>query len=120
SWRVLYKDGAEWKPVETGGSYGVEKDRYNRVTFKAVTTSGLRLEVAMQPQWSTGLEQWRGKSGGTFLGGRRWLSARWPRRPSMRRRSPRSRRWFGRRLESAGRPGSGKLRGRREPEALRS
>ena len=47
SWRVLYKDGAEWKPVETGGSYGVEKDRYNRVTFKAVTTSGLRLEVAM-------------------------------------------------------------------------
>jgi uncharacterized protein len=61
SWRVLYKDGAEWKPVEAIGAYGVEKDRYNRVAFKPVTTGGLRLEVTMQPQWSAGVQEWKVK-----------------------------------------------------------
>jgi DUF1680 family protein len=59
SWRVLYKDGAEWKPVEAAGSYGIDKDRYNRVTFKPVTTNGLRLEVTLQPQWSAGIQEWK-------------------------------------------------------------
>ena len=59
SWRVLYKDGEEWKPVETPGPYGVERDRYNRVSFKPVTTSGLRLEVVMQPKWSAGIQEWK-------------------------------------------------------------
>ena len=39
--------------------YGVEKDRYNRVTFTPVTTSGLRLEVTMQPEWSAGIQEWK-------------------------------------------------------------
>jgi uncharacterized protein len=59
SWRVLYKDGAEWKPVEATGAYGIEKDRYNRLAFKPVTTSGLRLEVTLQPQWSAGIQEWK-------------------------------------------------------------
>ena len=59
SWRVLYKDGEEWKPVEAAGPYGVEKDRYNKVAFKPVTTSGLRLEVALQPEWSAGIQEWK-------------------------------------------------------------
>ena len=45
SWRVLYKDGSEWKPAEATSPFGVDKDRYNKVTFKHVQTSGLRLEV---------------------------------------------------------------------------
>ena len=61
SWRVLYKDGDEWKPVETAGPYGVEKDRYNKVAFKPVTTTGLRLEVTMQPNWSAGIQEWKVK-----------------------------------------------------------
>jgi hypothetical protein len=61
SWRVLYQDGGEWKPVENEESYGVEKDRYNKVTFKPVTTSGLRLEVTMQPDWSAGIQEWKVK-----------------------------------------------------------
>ncbi|MBO0800467.1 MAG: glycoside hydrolase family 127 protein, partial [Blastocatellia bacterium] len=52
SWRILYRDGEEWKPVENAGSYGVEKDRYNKVNFKPVTTGALRLEITMQPNWS--------------------------------------------------------------------
>jgi hypothetical protein len=61
SWQVLYKDGNEWKPIENSSPYGVEKDRYNKVTFKPVTTSGLRLEITMQPRWSAGLHEWKVK-----------------------------------------------------------
>jgi hypothetical protein len=61
SWRLLYRDGGEWKPVETAESYGVEKDRFNKVRFKPVTTSALRLEVTMQKDWSAGLHEWKVK-----------------------------------------------------------
>jgi hypothetical protein len=59
SWRVLYKDGEEWKPVANAGPYGVEKDRYNTVAFEPVTTSGLRLEVVLPPEWSAGIQEWK-------------------------------------------------------------
>lgn len=59
SWRVLYRDGAQWKPVSTAESFSVEKDRYNTVTFQPVTTTGLRLEVALQPGWSAGIQEWK-------------------------------------------------------------
>jgi DUF1680 family protein len=58
SWRILYKDGNEWKPVDNRGAYGVEKDRFNKVSFQPVTTTGLRLEVTMQPNWSAGIQEW--------------------------------------------------------------
>ena len=45
SWRLLYKDGDEWKPVEAPAPFGVAKDAYNIVTFTPVTTTALRLEV---------------------------------------------------------------------------
>jgi uncharacterized protein len=61
SWRVLYKDGTEWKPVDATGTYGVAKDRFNTVAFKRVKTTGLRLEVTMQPEWSAGVQEWRVK-----------------------------------------------------------
>jgi uncharacterized protein len=59
SWRVLYKDGADWKPVEAAGAAGIALDRFNRLTFKPVTTSALRLEVTAQPQWAAGLLEWK-------------------------------------------------------------
>jgi hypothetical protein len=59
SWRVLYKDGQQWKAVDARGTYGAEKDRFNTVAFTPVTTSGLRLEVTLQPEWSAGLQEWR-------------------------------------------------------------
>ena len=45
SWRVVYRDGGEWKAVAARGEYGVEKDRFNSVTFDPVTTTAVRLEV---------------------------------------------------------------------------
>lgn len=58
SWRILYKDGDEWKPGVNIEPYGVEKDKYNKVTFKKVKTNSLRLEVQFQDKWSAGIHEW--------------------------------------------------------------
>ena len=58
SWRILYKDGNSWTPVEQIDAYGVARDTFNRVTFKPVTTPALRIEVTMQPTFSVGLQEW--------------------------------------------------------------
>jgi uncharacterized protein len=60
-WRLLYKDGDTWKPVETAEQWGVEKNRYNSVKFKPVTTGGFRLEVDFQEGFSAGVQRWRVK-----------------------------------------------------------
>jgi hypothetical protein len=59
SWRILYKDGETWKPVETTDVCGVSKDQFNKITFKPVTTSGVKLEVKLQPHWSAGIQEWK-------------------------------------------------------------
>ena len=59
AWRVLYLDGGQWKPVESDSPYGIDKDKYNNLAFKPVTTSGLRLEVKMQSNWSAGIAEWK-------------------------------------------------------------
>jgi DUF1680 family protein len=59
NWRLLYKDGSSWKPVETADSYGTEVDRYNHVTIRAVKTNGLRLELQLQPNKSAGIAEWK-------------------------------------------------------------
>ena len=61
SWRILYRDGDQWKPVASVEPYGVAKDRYNKVAFKPVTTSALRLEVTLQQNWSAGIQEWKVK-----------------------------------------------------------
>ena len=59
SWRLLYLDGTVWKPVLTGSAYGIEKDRYNRVTFQSVETRAMRLEIKLQEEYSAGIHEWR-------------------------------------------------------------
>ena len=59
SWKLLYRDGDEWKPVEAQGNYGVNKDRYNHVEFKPVQTGALRLVLELQPDASAGIQEWR-------------------------------------------------------------
>jgi hypothetical protein len=61
SWRLLYKDGADWKPVDAAGAFGVAKDQYNVVRFKPVTASALRIELVMQPNVSAGVQEWKVK-----------------------------------------------------------
>jgi DUF1680 family protein len=59
SWKLLYKDGAQWKPMENPSEYGIKKDAYNRVTFAPVETSALRIEVQLQPNMSGGVLEWK-------------------------------------------------------------
>jgi DUF1680 family protein len=61
SWRLLYKDADEWKLVEATDGFGVARNAWNIVTFKPVETTGLRLEVVLQPGFSAGVQEWRVK-----------------------------------------------------------
>ena len=61
SWRLLYRAGTEWKPVSLPAPPGVGKDRWNTASFAPVTTSGLRLEIQAQKEWSVGVHEWRVK-----------------------------------------------------------
>lgn len=67
SWRLLYQVKAremaaegEWQPVElVAGAYECAPDKLHVVQFKPVETTGLRLEVQLQPNFSGGVLEWR-------------------------------------------------------------
>ena len=59
SWRVLYQDGSTWKPVESREPYATADDRFNQVTFTPVVATGLRLEVAEEPERTAGIHEWK-------------------------------------------------------------
>jgi uncharacterized protein len=59
SWRLLYRDGKDWKPVLASAAFGVAKDQFNRVSFAPVTTTALRLEAQLRPDFSAGVLEWR-------------------------------------------------------------
>ncbi|MCX7424596.1 MAG: glycoside hydrolase family 127 protein [Planctomycetia bacterium] len=59
SWKLLYKDGDEWKPVAGAGEYATAIDRYNRVTFTPIETTALRIEAELSPPWSAGILEWK-------------------------------------------------------------
>jgi hypothetical protein len=56
--RLLYKSGEEWKFVP-GGEIGVKADTINRAAFAPVTTTALRLDTQLQPQFSAGILEWQ-------------------------------------------------------------
>jgi hypothetical protein len=61
-WRVLYRAGDRWKPVEEPSGYGLELDRFNVVKFKPVKTTALCLEVQCQDEtgrYAMGIHEWR-------------------------------------------------------------
>ena len=59
SWKVLYLDGPDWKPVAGPRTEPVEKDRFNVTSFTPVKTEALRLEVQLQPEMSGGVLECR-------------------------------------------------------------
>jgi len=56
--RLLYKSGDEWKFVP-GGEIGVKLDAMNRSTFAPITTTALRVDTQLQPQFSAGILEWQ-------------------------------------------------------------
>ncbi|HAK96242.1 MAG TPA: transcriptional initiation protein Tat [Planctomycetes bacterium] len=61
SWKLLYKDGEEWKPVAGAADFGTAKNKYNAVAFDQVTTTALRIEAALTPEFSGGVLEWKVK-----------------------------------------------------------
>jgi len=59
SWEVQWLAGDQWKPVTGAGQCGCEADQFNAVEFDPVTTSGIRLKVKLQPEFSGGVLEWR-------------------------------------------------------------
>jgi len=59
SWRLLYRDGDDWKEVRNASAYDVQRDKFNSVTFKEIKTPALRLEVKLQNDHSGGILEWR-------------------------------------------------------------
>ena len=59
SWKLLCKNGNEWKPVTAKSDYGTVKDQFNHFAFEPVPTSALRIEVELQPNFSGGVLEWR-------------------------------------------------------------
>ena len=60
AWRLLYKakPGDEWKEVPNPSAYGLEKDKFNRVTFDAIEAAAVRLEVQLREGLSGGILRW--------------------------------------------------------------
>ena len=61
SWRVLYKDQQDWKPVENASAFETRPDGWNAASFKSVQTASLRLEVQLRPDFSGGILEWKVK-----------------------------------------------------------
>ncbi|HOM19128.1 MAG TPA: hypothetical protein PLQ00_17490, partial [Thermoguttaceae bacterium] len=59
SWRLLYREADQWKPVPEAKEFPIAKDRYCQVKFQAVETRGLRIEVQLQEQFSGGILEWK-------------------------------------------------------------
>jgi hypothetical protein len=59
SWRILYREGDRWMPVANSVPYSIERDRSTPVSFEAVRTESLRIEIELQAGFSTGIYEWK-------------------------------------------------------------
>jgi len=58
SWKLFYKDGDNWVPVNNTNAYTVSKDKYDVVKFTPVKTTALRIEVRLPNDFATGMHEW--------------------------------------------------------------
>jgi len=60
SWRLSYqKADGRWAPVDSYSPYLIEKDQYNEVTFVAVTTKRLRIDLELSDAGPGGIIEWK-------------------------------------------------------------
>ena len=59
SWEVQFKDGQDWKPVPGASAGGIDLNRFNTVTFPAITCSSLRVVAKLQENYSAGILEWK-------------------------------------------------------------
>ncbi|MDB6021882.1 MAG: type domain protein [Pedosphaera sp.] len=61
SWRLLYKIGNFWLPVPMTTDFPVKKDAWNRIEFPSIEAKSLKIEVQLQPEFSSGILEWQTK-----------------------------------------------------------
>ncbi|MFA6481390.1 MAG: glycoside hydrolase family 127 protein [Bacteroidales bacterium] len=60
SWKLSYKkEDGSWAPVDSFSPYLIEKDQYNEVTFVAVKTTGLRIDMKLNQVGPGGIIEWK-------------------------------------------------------------
>jgi len=59
AWRLVYWDGAGWQPAAEAAEHGLARDQFNRVGFRPVVTTALRIEAQLRPRQSAGIVEWR-------------------------------------------------------------
>ena len=57
SWKVFYKENEKWVLVYTVDKYGVEKDKFNGVTFETARTTALKIEIQSQKDFAGGIHE---------------------------------------------------------------
>ncbi|WP_129311477.1 beta-L-arabinofuranosidase domain-containing protein [Streptomyces sp. L2] len=59
-WRLEYRSAdGQWQPVDGTSDYGTSTDRFNQVSFPAVTITALRITAQLRTGYSGGLLAWR-------------------------------------------------------------
>ena len=59
AWRILFKDGDQWKPVDNFTEYIATINESNTITFIPVKTEALRLEIQFPDRFSCGVQEWK-------------------------------------------------------------
>ncbi|MGC5166384.1 beta-L-arabinofuranosidase domain-containing protein [Luteimicrobium sp. DT211] len=59
SWQLFSRQDDAWVPVSGASGYGTARSRFNRVSFRAVRTDALRIQLQLQPGVSGGVLRWR-------------------------------------------------------------
>jgi hypothetical protein len=57
-WKLFYKSGEKWIPVNAETPYPIIEDELNKLVFEPVTTTALKMEVRLQKHYSAGLHEW--------------------------------------------------------------
>jgi uncharacterized protein len=60
-WKILYNQNNKWKAVKNTEEYLIAKNIINTVRFQAVKTTGIRIEITLPKDWSSGLYEWNVK-----------------------------------------------------------
>ena len=58
AWRILYRQGNEWKAVAGADNYGTRRGELNTVHFTPVETDAVRMEIDLPDDNSSGLFEW--------------------------------------------------------------
>jgi hypothetical protein len=59
SWALEYRRNNTWHEVEKPSGYGIERDRYNQVTFTPVLADALRIQAQLEKNRGGGILEWR-------------------------------------------------------------